>query len=300
MAKARGPRRRILSVPAMPGVIGAGVFWVASLRPSLLPRDWYVQAGIGAISAAVGYGVGVLIGWVVGLVLQRPIDPARRAQRLVAAVVIAIGLLALIPWWIWQEDQRELVDQAPGSLKDVVPMLLLAAVVFAILILIGRVIGHGLLRLDAWLTRRIPRWIAWVVTALVFVSAVVVLSRDVVFDRFVSWANATYSVSDAETPPGVQRPRSALVSGSPGSLVGWETLGGYGKSFVAQATTTDQLRDFFGAGTQVQEPIRVYAGLKSAGTADARADLVVQELERTGAEDRAVVVAWTSTGTGWV
>ena len=105
MTTARTPRRRILSLPTMPGVVGAGIFWVASLRPSLLPRAWVVQAVISAICAAVGYGVGVLVGWLLGVALRHPVDPSRTTRRLVAAIVVGVGLLALIPWWIWQRDQ---------------------------------------------------------------------------------------------------------------------------------------------------------------------------------------------------
>jgi uncharacterized membrane protein len=185
MTTARTPRRRILSAPTMPGVIGAGVFWLASLRPSLLPRAWVVQAVISAVSAAVGYGIGVLVGWSVGVILRRRLDPSRTTRRLGAAIVVGVGLLALIPWWIWQRDQSVLVDEEPTSPVSIVPMVVVALVVFTILLLIGRLIGHGLVRLDGWLTRFVPRWVAFLVTAVVFVAAGFLISQDVVFRRFV-------------------------------------------------------------------------------------------------------------------
>ena len=72
---------------------------------------------------------------------------------------------------------------------------------------------------------------------------------------------------------------SASVSGGAGSSVAWNTLGEEGRSFVASATSRRELRSFLGADTDVSEPIRVYAGLRSADSADARADLLVRELE---------------------
>jgi uncharacterized membrane protein len=48
------------------------------------------------------------------------------------------------------------------------------------------------------------------------------------------------------------------------------------------------------------EPIRIYAGLASARTVPERAALVIREMDRTGAWDRAVVAVFTPTGTGWV
>ena len=51
---------------------------------------------------------------------------------------------------------------------------------------------------------------------------------------------------------------------------------------------------------EVKQPIRVYAGLRSAGTPDERAALAVRELERTGAFQRELLGVITTTGTGWV
>jgi uncharacterized membrane protein len=54
------------------------------------------------------------------------------------------------------------------------------------------------------------------------------------------------------------------------------------------------------SGKPALEPIRVYAGLKSAGSIPAEAALAVKELDRTGAFGRKVIVVVTTTGTGWV
>jgi Alpha/beta-hydrolase family len=57
---------------------------------------------------------------------------------------------------------------------------------------------------------------------------------------------------------------------------------------------------FHGPAADVEQPIRVYAGLRSAGSPDERAALAVRELERTGAFQREVLGVITTTGTGWV
>ena len=89
-----------------------------------------------------------------------------------------------------------------------------------------------------------------------------------------------------------------MSSGGPGSLVAWDTLGFQGRTFAGGATSTDELSAFAGPGGTPMAPIRAYAGLQSAEDADARAALVVQELDRTGAWDRSVLVVATATGTG--
>ena len=44
----------------------------------------------------------------------------------------------------------------------------------------------------------------------------------------------------------------------------------------------------------------MYAGLQTADTDKARMDVLVSELERTGAFDRKVLVIVPTTGTGWI
>jgi uncharacterized membrane protein len=113
-----------------------------------------------------------------------------------------------------------------------------------------------------------------------------------------SFANASFSVRDGATPPGVEQPDSPLRSGSPASLADWETLGFQGRAFVGAGPTVEELDAFHGGGAV--EPIRVYAGLKSADSLHARADLVLEELKRTEAFDREILLVATTTGTGWL
>jgi uncharacterized membrane protein len=133
---------------------------------------------------------------------------------------------------------------------------------------------------------------------LVIVLTVFAL-RDVALDRFTQWADASFSVVDEGTNEGTVQPTASTVSGSPDSLADWDDLGVQGRDFVAQATSAEDL-EAFAEGEAPSEPVRVYAGLRSADDARARAALVVEELERTGGFDREVLVVVTSTGTGWV
>src|SRR4029453_17594264 len=71
-----------------------------------------------------------------------------------------------------------------------------------------------------------------------------------------------------------------------------------GRALVPAGRSRGQLPGF--AGRPALEPIRVYAGLKSADSVTARARLVVREMDRTGAFERSVVTVVIPTGTGWV
>ena len=90
-----------------------------------------------------------------------------------------------------------------------------------------------------------------------------------------------------------------MVSGGPGSLVSWDSLSREGRrnvSTVLSAQMIEQVMDEPAAA----EPIRVYVGLESAPTEYERRDLVLRELQRTGAFDRELLMVISPTGTGYV
>ena len=66
--------------------------------------------------------------------------------------------------------------------------------------------------------------------------------------RVLRRVNDRFRRYDTTTAPGVVAPTTASVSGSPASLVPWETLGEYGRTFVAGTTSPAELRAFHGPG----------------------------------------------------
>jgi uncharacterized membrane protein len=69
-----------------------------------------------------------------------------------------------------------------------------------------------------------------------------------------------------------------------------------GRQFVSSGPSIDDLIAI--RGENVLEPIRVYVGLNSAETAEERARLALQELQRVDAFERSVLILLTPTGTG--
>ena len=298
-------RRWLLRRPTFGGTAVALLFWWWSLDPSMLPRGPYAQGAVSGLSAAIGYLLGTLAGYGVAAVLRRlgrtPGPAARRRWWLVLGAVGTVVVVAgLVVWPGWQNQQRALVGLDQLSPVALVPMVAVTLVVFGLLLLVGRLVGHGIGKVDGLLARRLPRPLAHTVTAAVFVAAAVLLTRDVVVDGFLDWANRRFAAADTTTAAGVVAPTSPTASGSPASLAPWATLGEYGRAFVAGSTTPAELRAFHGPEREVLEPIRVYAGLRSAGSPDERAALAVRELERTGAFEREILGVVTTTGTGWV
>ena len=247
------------------------------------------------LSAAIGYLLGTLAGYGVAALLRRlgraPSPRVRRygwlALGVVAAVVVVAGLAL---WPGWQNQQRDLVGMeqrgAGGAGADgrgdagrVRPCCSWSAGWSAT----GSCCSTGCWPAGspAWWPTRSRRRCSLV--------AAVVVTRDVVADGFFDWANRRFAAADTTTDPGVVAPTSPTVSGSPASLVPWATLGEYGRSLRGRDDQPGRsCAPSTGRRDDVLEPIRVYVGLRSAGSPDERAALAVRELERTGAFRREV------------
>jgi uncharacterized membrane protein len=292
--------RRYLSGFPPAGLTGALVFYCLSLTPSLLPRAWYLQAVMSAVTAAIGYGVGLLIGWLLrSLIPWRPGPGLRRAARwaLLGAAVVLIPLFGVLGAQ-WQHQIRELVDVTQESEANYVLVVLVTVLLTAALIMVARGI-RAVVRLIARLVGRVvPDRAGAAVAVLVVCVLLLLLATGALSHGAISAANSVFGGVDSGTAAGVIQPTSPMRSGGPDSLVPWDTLGRQGRTFVAGGPTAAEISRF--TGTPAMEPIRVYAGLNSAPSIEAESVLVVRELERTGAFNRKVLVVATTTGTGWL
>ncbi len=295
----RRARRRARRLNWLGLVVGTLAFG-ASLTPSLLPRPWLFEGVIAGLGAALGYGLGCLLSWVIRAVVRR--EPSPRVKRVAwrgAAVVLPLlGLYWLLLGVGWQNEVRELVGMEDEGLTTAVVVGAVAAITAILALLVARAVRL----VTAWLLRLLdvllPRWVATVLAVAVVVLVAYVAITGVLFSGFVALMNSIYSGTNASTAPGIVAPTSSQRSGSSSSLVPWQTLGVEGRNFVARGPSVAALTAF--SGRPAQEPIRVYVGLDSAPTARDRAALAVKELQRTGAFDRATLVVAGTTGTGWL
>jgi uncharacterized membrane protein len=283
----------------LPGMWMALLFAWLAFTPSLLPRSPGLQGGVCGITAAIGYGLGVVAARVWRAFPDRDARPARRRSWQIFAVVAVVVLLsAVLLGWYWQNQIR---DEMGMPAENPVWMLIapiVAAVVFVLLVALGREL-RGLYRwaarqLGRWIGPRAARGVGWVLV----VGGTVLLVNGFVADQVVPFVNQTFSVRNGITPDGVTQPTSPLRSGSPASLVPWDTLGREGRKFTGTGPTEQQIATYTG-GT-AQPPIRAYAGLESADTAEKRARLAVDDLARAGGFERGTLVVATTTGSGWV
>ena len=180
------------------------------------------------------------------------------------------------------------------------PMVFLSAVVGIVLIWIGTTVGTWLRGAHRGVRRHLPAWLALPATILLVVAFVGLVGGQAVVRVAAVAANVIYEALDQGTNAGTHQPALATVSGSPASLVGWETLGLWGRDFVAGVTSRDQLLAYHGADAEVRDPVRVVVGMRTAGTIEERAALAVRELERAGGFERSVIAVWVPGGSGWM
>ena len=293
--------KTLLKRPSMFGVMLGMVAMALSLTPSLIPRGWVQQAVIAALTFISGYAVGVGLN-ALWRYLQLPVIPRARQAR-VTWVLLGVAALVLLYAVVrslgWQNNVRETVGLDPLDSTAPLRMILLAVLLSAFLLLVLRVLGWLGGRVIALTNRIIPRRVGRVIGIGLAVLVIFFLINGVLIRAVFDALDATYSVANSGNYDNVSPPTSPLRSGSPESLVAWETLGKEGRRFVGTGPTTAEIADFWGKDAEA-EPIRIYIGSESAPTLEERAALALQELQRTNAFDRELLILVTSTGNGWV
>ncbi|MBT0994716.1 alpha/beta-hydrolase family protein [Cellulomonas sp. DKR-3] len=289
-----------------PGLAGALVLAAVSLGPALTPRPALYQGLVAGICAAIGYGLGVLLAWLlrtVGVPWSRARSRWFRRCLLVATVLV----VPLALWWnaTWQDDLLALFGEPPAESSHPFVVLVLALVVAVLLLQVGR----GLRQVARWVARllgkAVGRWVPVPLARLVAVALVAWLALVVLDGTLVRGGlaalNDVYAQVDDGTADGVTQPSDPLRSGSPGSMAAWDELGLQGRSFVAGGRPLEQRQQVADlTDRELVDPIRVYAGLRAGDSLDEVAQVVVAELDRTHAWDRSVLAVVTATGTGWI
>lgn len=275
-------------------------FFCVSLTPSLLPRPWLYQGLIGGIAFILGYGVGLFASWLGRRIFRRePGAKVKDVAWLIVAVTapVAIGTY-LVKSFGWQNNIRQLIGEQPNDARNYWGVLAVSFLLGTLLLLAAR----SLRWCDRFIRRYTDRWVPHAVSAATALVLTVLLLfgafRGILYNSLVDFSNNVYSSSNTTTVSGVKQPAVATRSGSPQSLVSWDSLGRQGRSFAAGGPSQSDLQAL--SGQKPVQPVRVYVGVQSAKTIKQRAALAVQELKRSGGFDRKVVNVVVPTGTGWM
>ncbi len=295
-----GHLTRVLPRTVLPAWPVATLFFVASLTPSLVPRDTEVQAVLSGFSLAAGYAVALLLATVWHR-LQLPVPGPHVAMRLRIGLAVVCLVIAAVTLWLssgWQNGLRVLLAMPP--VETARPFSIAGGAVAMFLVLLW------LVRLARWLVKRLAGRFARVLpgpqallvsillTAIVFWN----IGDGVIVRGALNAADAIYAGLDGRFEEASPQPQDPRKTGAPGSLVDWESLGRMGRAMVA--ASPDQSQITTQTGGEALEPLRVYVGLNSAPDPEARARLALEEMLRIDAFSRSTLVIATPTGTGWV
>lgn len=289
------------------GVAVGALFFCLSLTPSLLPRDWLFAGLIGGINAAIGYGLGVVIAKLFRRMFlrRRPWWPPSRRVLYIMKAVTVVGsvtacVLVVIPAAAWQRQVSALMGIEGPATLGYYRTVLLAIVVGGVLVGVSRILLDAIKTLARLLIRkwRVNDEVALFIGTAVVVVLVITLVNGVLLRGSLALASRVFQPQNTTTREGVEQPTAPERSGSPESFAAWDSLGFQGRNFVASGPDAAELERI--NGRPALEPVRVYAGLQTADTDDARMAVLLSELERTGAFDRELLVIVPTTGTGWV
>jgi uncharacterized membrane protein len=255
--------RRLVQAAVTMGALSASL----SRGPSLLPRTAGDQAIISAGSALMGAAAGALAH-------ETAVQVARRLGRSRAMATALLAVPAGAAWlWAARRDQR----------PTLVAALETAGCVTAVAAS-GAEAGASLYdRLPAEARRSLrARAVGLTIAAA---GAIAALRRQIAEPR-----DLQKSAIDYDYLP--------TVSGGEGSLAPRHALDREGRKFLALAAPAAAIEEVM--GSPARDPIRVYVGLESAATPEARVELALVELDRLSAFSRRLVLVACPTGSGLV
>ncbi|MDR0810446.1 MAG: alpha/beta-hydrolase family protein [Gemmobacter sp.] len=281
-------------------LLGAAAF-AAALWPSLIPRSGAVQGMLAGFALGIGYAAGgaLTLLWV-WVVQPAPAPPRALARHSRIAAVLALGVVIWALWMAagWQDDIRAAMQMPPSETARPFTIAAIALVLGAVLLFLGRLFRRTFrivaAQVEPFLPRRLARLVGLVATAWLFWA----IGAGVFLDRVLGTLDTIYAKVDDVGPMDLPPPADPLKTGGPGSVVHWNSLGAEGRHRIASGPDAAGISAV--SGRPAQEPLRVYVGLNSAATPEARAALALEELRRIGGFSRKYLVIAFPTGTGWV
>lgn len=288
------------------GVVGALVMYGVSVSPSLLARSWQWHAVASGVLSAVGYIVGLTIQRFYALVVPRLGVEITAPQSVSIAfrVVLLLGFfLWFLRWLLQSYRERKRANHLVGMRGETLGEYLLGTFCAFLLMLALLGVAWGLQWIGRAIVIVLNQWMhmvfALALSLLILVVIVYALTSQVLLKLGINFFTRHAQKMNNRTAKGIVQPQVPERSGSPQSRSSWRAVGGQGRVFLGRGPSCADIEAV--TGCSAMEPIRVYAGMPEEGQSlQNAADLVVEELHRTGAFDRAVILIATSTGSGWV
>ena len=288
------------------GVIAALAMYAVSVAPSLMARSWAWHAVASGVLVACGYVAGVVVQNVGARVIRvtgltiRASEPVELGFRIgVATLFAAWWLYAVIQSYRRARVAAKLVNMPGENLGEyLLGTLGAVAVAWCLISLVAALVGVGH-AIIAMLAVYMPRPVAVLAGVAILCVVMFFLTSNVILRGGIGFFRHHAEQMNMRTARGIYPPVVPERSASPDSPVTWESVGGQGRVFLGRGPSRLDIAQV--SGGEAKEPIRVYAGMPTAGAGiEQAASTVVEELRRTGAFDRAVILLAASTGSGWV
>ena len=288
------------------GVIAALAMYAVSVAPSLMARSWAWHAVASGVLVACGYVAGVVVQNVGARVIRVTGLTIRASEPVELGFRIGIATL-FAAWWLYAVIQSyrrarvaaKLVNMPGENLGEyVLGTLGAVAVAWCLISLVAALVGVGH-AIIAMLAVYMPRPVAVLAGVAILCVVMFFLTSNVILRGGIGFFRHHAEQMNMRTARGIYPPVVRERSASPDSPVTWESVGGQGRVFLGRGPSRLDIAQV--SGGEAKEPIRVYAGMPTAGAGiEQAASTVVEELRRTGAFDRAVILLAASTGSGWV
>ena len=191
-------RPRWAPKPVLPAMALGALFFIASLTPSLVPRDTAVQAVLSGLSLTAGYAIGLVLS-----ALWRRLELPRLPGSVLRRVQVAVGglcaLAVAVALWRasdWQNGLRVLMDMPP--VETVRPFSIAAGALglFLLLLWFARLVRLATAGLSRRLSRVLPgpqaALVAVVLTAVLFWN----IGNGVLVRGALTLADRTYAALD--------------------------------------------------------------------------------------------------------
>src|SRR5690606_19813418 len=129
---------------------------------------------------------------------------------------------------VWQNSIRQLMEMDPVAYAYPCRISAIALGVAVLLISLARGLRLVWQAIHRRINRVVPRRVSYVVSTIFVMLALVLLTHKLVFRLALNMADAAFLELDQLIEDDIEQPQDPLATGSPTSLVSWDSIGRMG------------------------------------------------------------------------